>query len=179
MSRALGEAEIDALREIGSIGAGTAATALSRMTGVPVAMGVPSVALLPVEEIADRVGPADAVIAAAFLGVRGDVTGHMILAMADQAARAVIGLLLGGIGTPSTAAAGAFSVMEMSALQETGNILAGSYLTALSQVTGLRLEATPPAVGVDLAGALIGAAVAEVAMSADRAILIGSALGPS
>ena len=46
--------------------------------------------------------------------------------------------------------------MELSALQEVANILTGSYLNALSQITGLRLEPTPPAVGVDFAGALVG-----------------------
>jgi chemotaxis protein CheC len=40
---ALGEAQLDALREIGNIGAGTAATALAQMTGRSVPMGVPTV----------------------------------------------------------------------------------------------------------------------------------------
>jgi chemotaxis protein CheC len=72
---------------------------------------------------------------------------------------------------------GAFSEMELSALQEVANILTGSYLNALSQITGLRLEPTPPAVGVDFAGALVGAALAEVAMASDTAILIETPLG--
>lgn len=68
----LGPAQIDALREIGNIGAGNAATALSRMMGRPVQMGVPKVKLLAVEEIAAEVGEGDAVVAAMFLGVTGD-----------------------------------------------------------------------------------------------------------
>ena len=65
-------------------------------------------------------------------------------------------------------------VEQMDALREIGNIMTGSYLGALSQITGLRLEPTPPAVGVDLAGALLGAALAQVATVSDVALMLES-----
>lgn len=144
----LGPAQLDALREIGNIGAGTAATALSQMTGRRVPMGVPTVALLPVEEIALAIGEGDAVVAAMLIGVRGDAPGQMLLVMTEPAARALVATLVGVTAGPPGAAA-AFTEMELSALQEVGNIMTGSYLGALAQITGLRLEPTPPAVGVD------------------------------
>jgi chemotaxis protein CheC len=172
----LGEAQLDALREIGNIGAGTAATALAQMTGRSVPMGVPTVTLLPVEEVADRTGDAERVVAAMFLGVGGDVTGHMLFVMGEDAAREVVDALMGGMGDPA-GDGGGFTEMELSALQEVANILTGSYLNALAQITGLRLEPTPPAVGVDFAGALVGAALVEVAMESETAILIETPLG--
>lgn len=170
----LGEAQLDALREIGNIGAGTAASALAQMTGRTVPMGVPTVTLLPVEEVADRTGDAERVVAAMFLGVNGDVTGHMLFVMDEEAARDVVDALMGGMGggDPDDG----FTEMELSALQEVANILTGSYLNALAQITGLRLEPTPPAVGVDFAGALVGAALVEVAMASETAILIETPL---
>ena len=111
-----------------------------------------------------------------FLGVNGDVNGHMLFVMDEGAARDVVDALMDGIGAPAGDGA-SFSEMELSALQEVANILTGSYLSALAQMTGLRLEPTPPAVDVDFAGALVGAAVAEVAMRSDTAILIETALG--
>lgn len=171
----LGEAQLDALREIGNIGAGTAASALAQMTGRTVPMGVPTVTLLPVEEVADRTGDAERVVAAMFLGVNGDVTGHMLFVMGEEAARDVVDALMGGMG--GGGGDGAFTEMELSALQEVANILTGSYLNALAQITGLRLEPTPPAVGVDFAGALVGAALVEVAMESETAILIETPLG--
>lgn len=171
----LGPEQIDALREIGNIGAGNAATALSQMMGQPVQMGIPKVKLLAVEEIAGEVGEGDAIVAAMFLGVQGDAPGHMLFVMSEQAAHNVVGVLMGGMAGGGTGAG--FTEMELSALQEVGNIMTGSYLGALSQITGLRLEPTPPAVGVDMAGALLGAALAEVAMSCDTALLLESAFG--
>ncbi len=161
--------QMDALREIGNIGAGNAATSLSVMMGSPVQMGIPTVKFLPVEEIAAEIGQGDEVVAAMFLGVEGDAPGHMLFVMSEEAARNVVDTL---VGTPS--GDGAFNEMEMSALQEVGNIMTGAYLGALSQITGLRLEPTPPAVGVDLAGALLGAALAQVAMVSDVALMLES-----
>jgi len=173
--------QVDALREIGNIGAGNAATALSQMMGEPVHMGIPTVRLMSVEKIGAQVGAADQIVAAMFLGVQGDAPGHMLFVMSEEAARHVVGVLMGGMSAGD--AGDAFTEMELSALQEVGNIMTGSYLGALSQITGLRLEPTPPAVGVDMAGALVGAALAEVAMTCDTALLLESVFsegdGPS
>jgi chemotaxis protein CheC len=49
---ALEDLQLDALREVGNIGAGTAATALSQMIGEPVGMSVPRVRVLPLEAAA-------------------------------------------------------------------------------------------------------------------------------
>jgi chemotaxis protein CheC len=171
----LGKEQIDALREIGNIGAGNAATALSQMTGCPVQMGIPTVKLLPVEEIAGEVGAADDIVAAMFLGVEGDAPGHMLFVMSERAARTMVDLLMGSAGQESVV--GAFSEIELSALQEVSNIMTGSYLSALAQITGLRLEPTPPAVGVDFAGALLGSALSEIAMVSEKALLLESTLG--
>jgi chemotaxis protein CheC len=168
----LGAEQMDALREIGNIGAGNAATSLSQMMGNPVQMGIPTVKFLPVEEIAAEIGEGDEVVAAMFLGVEGDAPGHMLFVMSEQAARNVVDTLVGGPAHDD-----GFTEMEMSALQEVGNIMTGSYLGALSQITGLRLEPTPPAVGVDLAGALLGAALAQVAMVSDVALMLESTFG--
>lgn len=176
----LGALQLDALREIGNIGAGTAATALSQMTGTAVQMEVPRVSVVPVERIPDEVGGGDAVTAAVVLSVRGEAPGHMLFLMRAEAAREVVARLMAGAAVPGDAASGppeAFGEMELSALQEVGNILTASYLGAMSQLTGLRLEPTPPAVGVDTADALLGSALVAVAETADTALLIETALG--
>ena len=45
--------------------------------------------------------------------------------------------------------------LEYSALCETGNILAGSYLSALNKFTGLELEVSTPQMAIDMAGAIL------------------------
>jgi chemotaxis protein CheC len=173
---ALGERQLDALREVGNIGAGTAATALSRMVGTPVHIGIPRVSLLPVERVADHVGGGESVVAAVLLEVTGDAPGHMLVLMREAAAHRLAAVLMGRAGA-GPRPPGPFTEMELSALQEVGNVLTSAYLGALSQLTGLRLEPTPPAVGVDMAGALVGAALAEVALTSPTALLIDSGFG--
>lgn len=167
----LGERELDALREIGNIGAGTAATALSQMIGQAVGIGIPRVELLPVEDVPAAVGAGEDLVAAVFLQVVGDAPGHMLVVMRDEAARGLVDQLMGGMGGGEGAA---FTEIELSALQEVGNVLTSAYLGALAQLTGLHLEPTPPAVGVDMGGALVSAAITEIAVTASTALLIDS-----
>lgn len=168
----LGPEQMDALREIGNIGAGNAATSLSQMMGSPVQMGIPTVKFLPAEDIAAEIGEGDEVVAAMFLGVEGDAPGHMLFVICEQAAHNVVDTLAGGPAHDE-----GFTGIEMSALQEVGNIMTGSYLGALSLITGPRLEPTPPAAGIDLVGALPGAALAQVAMVSDVALMLESTFG--
>ncbi len=170
----LGEHQLDALREVGNIGAGTAATALAAMIGAPVEIGIPRVSLVPVERVPDEVGGGEGLVAAVFLGVVGDAEGHMLVVMREGAARSLVATLMGGAGAGDV---DPFGELGVSALQEVGNVLTSAYLGALSQLTGLRLEPTPPAVGVDMAGALLGAALAEVAVHSPTALLIDSGIG--
>jgi chemotaxis protein CheC len=173
----LGELALDALREIGNIGAGTAATALSQMTGAPVDMGVPRVSVLAVEDIPAEVGGGEALVAAVFLAVHGDAPGHMLFITRVEAAHEIVAAVMGGMDAGDPDGPGGFGEMELSALQEVGNILTGSYLGAMASLTGLRLEPSPPAVGIDLADALLGSALAEVAMVAGTALLIETSFG--
>ena len=53
------EIELDALRELANIGAGTAATSLSGLLGMPIDVAVPSAAALPLADAIDATGPAE------------------------------------------------------------------------------------------------------------------------
>lgn len=172
----LTDIQLDALREIGNIGAGNAATALATMTGTPIEMGVPRVTALPIEQIPAELGGEERTVVAIHLHVTGDAPGRMLFLMNVEAAREIATTLLAGM-PPGEPGLGGLGELELSALQEVGNVLTGSYLGALSQLTGLRLEPSPPAIGVDMAGALVGAALAEVAEVADVALLIETSLG--
>src|SRR4051794_18863516 len=86
---------MDVLKEVGNIGAGNAATALSTLLNKPVDMAVPTVSLLPFEAIADRVGGPEAVVIAIFLRVDGDAPGNMFFIMNREPARRLLQGLLG------------------------------------------------------------------------------------
>lgn len=172
--QALDAIQLDALREVGNIGAGTAAQSLSSMTGHRVAMDVPRVRIVPIEQVPEAVGGEENIVVAVYLRVIGDAPGHIVFVMESDAAKTVCHDLMGGMPAGEPGPTG-FSDMELSALQEIGNIMTGSYLRALADLTRLHLEPMPPALGVDMTAALISSVVAEVARSTDLALLIETA----
>jgi chemotaxis protein CheC len=160
--------KMDVLREVGNIGAGHAATALSRLLDKPVDMAVPTVSFVPFESIADRVGGPEEVVVAVFLRVDGDAPGNMFFLMSRLQAK----LLLQGLAGFEPAGDGGYSELELSALCEIGNILAGSYLSSLADLTGLAMSPSVPSVAVDMAGAILSYGLLQFGTMGDDALLI-------
>ena len=162
------EFKLDVLREIGNIGAGNAATALSRLLDKRVNMQVPTVNVLPFEQIADRVGGAETVVVAVYVRVVGDAPGNMFFIMSLEQANRLLNVLLGMKDVKGPG----YSDMELSTLCEIGNILGGSYLTSLADLTGMRLAPTVPSVAVDMAGAILSYGLLQFGTMGDDALLI-------
>lgn len=160
--------KMDVLREVGNIGAGNAATALSRLLDKPVDMAVPTVSFVPFESIADRVGGSEEVVVAVFLRVDGDAPGNMFFLMSREQAR----LLLQGLAGFDLEDENEYSELELSALCEIGNILAGSYLSSLADLTGLSMSPTVPQIAVDMAGAILSYGLLQFGTMGDDALLI-------
>lgn len=160
--------KMDVLREVGNIGAGNAATAMSRLLNKPVDMAVPTVSLLPFEEIAERVGGSEAIVVAIFLRVDGDAPGNMFFIISKDSARRILqGLLSFEAGEEDE-----YTEMELSALCEIGNILAGSYLSSLGDLTGLYMSPSVPSIAVDMAGAILSYGLLQFGTMGDDALLI-------
>jgi chemotaxis protein CheC len=160
--------ELDVLKEVGNIGAGNAATALSRLLDKPVDMAVPKVSLLPFEEVAERVGGAEQIVIAVFLRVEGEAPGNMFFIIEEDAAKRIMHQML---SIPFEDEAG-YSEMELSALCEIGNILAGSYLSSLADFTRLAMAPSVPAISVDMAGAILSYGLMQYGEMGDSALLI-------
>jgi chemotaxis protein CheC len=163
--------KLDVLKEVGNIGAGNAATALSRLLDKPVDMNVPTVSLIPFEQIADKVGGFEAVVVAVFLRVEGDAPGNMFFLIDEGAAKKLLGSLL----SIDVRGEEGFSEMELSALSEIGNILAGSYLSSLADFTHLSMSPTVPAIAIDMAGAILSYGLVQYGEMGDSALLIDTA----
>lgn len=65
-----------------------------------------------------------------------------------------------------------YTEMELSALSEIGNILAGSYLTSLADFTNLNMSPTVPALAIDMAGAILSYGLLQFGQMGDQALLI-------
>ncbi|WP_420835633.1 chemotaxis protein CheC [Paenibacillus sabinae] len=159
---------MDVLKEVGNIGAGNAATALSQLLNKPIDMAVPKVQLLGFEEIAEKVGGTEELVYAVFLRVEGEAPGNLFFILTPDAARS----LLGRVAGISEVSGDELSELEMSALNEIGNILAGSYLSSLADFTSLSMYPTVPALAMDMAGAILSYGLLQFGQMGDDALLI-------
>lgn len=142
---ALSELQRDALREVANIGAGHAATALSLMTGTKIFISVPTITFAPLEELATLITPPDGEsVALVPMTMSGSLQGHTILAFPLVTAHRLASLML----RRDPEAGGSLSELEASALTEAGNILAGAYMTALSEFLRMILLPSPPSLSV-------------------------------
>jgi chemotaxis protein CheC len=148
------------LKELGNIGAGHATTALSRLLGnKKLTLVVPQAMIVGMQESMGLCGGPESLVGAIYIRVSGGLCGHMALLLPFTSVQSLLGYLLGA--TPQE-----FSDMELSTLQEVGNIVVTSYLNALAEMTNTVLYPSVPAVAVDMAAAvwssiLAGAEVAD------------------
>ena len=142
--QALSELQRDALREVANIGAAHAATALSLMTGTKIMISVPTITVAPLAELAPLISRSNEQIALVPMEMSGGLSGHTILAFPLVTAHRLASLMLMREVSPDEA----LSELEASALTEAGNILAGAYMTALSEFMKMRLMPSPPSLNV-------------------------------
>lgn len=156
--QSLSELQRDALREVANIGAGHAATALSLMTGTKILISVPTITFAPLEELATVMAFADdEPVAVVPMAMSGSLQGHTILAFPLLTAHRLASLML----RRDPEKGGALSALESSALTEAGNILAGAYMTALSDFLRMILLPSPPSLSVGPARAVLAQTAAE------------------
>lgn len=172
MNNKLTEVQQDALKEIVTIGAGNAATALSQMIKRRINITVPRVNLVAIEDAADVFGGAEIFTVAVTLKLLGDATGAMFFSFKKEDALRLSNTLLGGAPSKSKT----LSEMAQSALKEMATILAGSYLSAMSRLLKMRFLLSSPALTQDMAGAIIDDVIIETTMAADSALIMDTEL---
>lgn len=165
---------LDVLKEIGNIGAGHAATALSKLLNKKIDMRVPHVRIVTFDEMMEMAGGPDNIVASVFLRIEGDAPGSMFFILSLEQASMFIKQMIGdeqfSFDEPP------YNELAMSALQELGNILSGSYLSSLSDFTNLALYPSVPALSIDMVGAIMSFGLIELSQVSDYAIVIDTAL---
>lgn len=165
---------LDVLKEIGNIGAGNAATALSTLLNKKIDMKVPKVRIVSFDEMMEMAGGPENIVAGVFLRIEGDAPGSMFFVLPIQQASTFIRQMIGDVHFSLEEPP--YDELALSALQELGNILSGSYLSALSDFTMLDLYPSVPALCIDMVGAIISFGLLEVSQVSDYAIVIDTAL---
>ena len=161
--------EIDTLREIGSIGTGNAATALSQMLGKEVRITLPEVRIMGYNEAIEWMGGPEAVTAGVLVKMSGDMGGIMLSVQKLELVNIILEAMLGkGIQSYEELAE-----LQQSALIEIGNIMISAFVTALSGLARINVNLTVPAFTVDMQGAILAVPMAEYGGMSDYLMTIG------
>lgn len=159
---------LDALREVGNIGAGNAMTALATMVDHRIDMSVPQVGIVSLGEFSQMAGGPEAPAVGVYMPVTGDAPGHVAFLLSEESACHLTDELLGReLGTTAD-----LGEIERSALTEVGNIMASSYLVAICEMTGLNLYSSPPALAVDMTAAILSTIAVAFASLEDQALTV-------
>ena len=164
----LSSLELDTLREIGSIGTGNAATALSTLLNREVRITLPEVRFMGYNEAIEWMGGPETVTAGVLVGMGGQMSGIMLAVQHLEFIYLVLESMLGDQIEDYTD----LDELRQSTLVEVGNIMISTFINALSGLSDISVNLTVPAFAVDMQGAILSVPMAEFGGTSDYIMTI-------
>lgn len=167
--------QLDAIREVGNIGTGNAATALSKLLSCMIDMDVPKADLVSVYSLAEYYGEPDSMVAAVFVRSLGDFGCSLIFIQKDEEAAMLVDLLLKqqfGDSVPNDLP----QEMLDSALSEVGNIILSSFLNAINMLIGTRHQISVPGVAHDMLASVLDVVASMFGQMGEMALIVNTEL---
>ena len=152
--------------ELGSIGAGNAATALSEIFQEQILLEVPRIRTLPPHLVPKFYQKHDTPTTAVYMQLRGEADCDILLLFEMEEAKKIAAMMT-MVSSPEEVD----PEMEASAIEELGNIVIGSFLTALSDFTGVNLVPNPPQRVVDSFDAILDSFLIKQLLASDMSII--------
>ena len=140
-----------------------AASGLSDMVGRSIDIDILHVETVPISQVMTYAGSPEAEMVGVYLLIGGDLPGQAILMLTLDDALRLVDLL---IGVPPGTTTG-LGDLERSALAEVGNLTVSFFLNEMATLTGMPLRPSPPAVMVDMLGAILDVVATSVAAVSD------------
>jgi len=160
--------QLDALNELGNIGMGNAAVALSKMLGKRFSVSLPGTEVVAINKIADRLGGEEKPVVGICLQINGAFRGRIFMFFSSEKARELAALLLNS----EMAGDGSLDEMAHSALKEMANVAVSNYLTALSTLLKKELLPSIPGMAEDMLEAIMDEMLSELSLTGEDALLI-------
>ncbi len=164
--------QLDALKEIGSIGSATAATALADILSAKVEISAPNVNLVPLEKLSAILASADTFYFVLDAEILGGIAGRIFLLFSSRDAKFLAGSLLG----KPIEEMDFEDDMVKSALKEVCNILFSAYVSALADLANLTILISTPAMTMDMAGAILDFISIQIAGISEEVLFIKTEL---
>lgn len=162
--------ELDTIREMGSIGMGNAATALSSMLGCEVRIDLPEVRIMGYNEAIDWIGGPEVITAGVLVHMSGELNGIMLSVQQMEFVNLVLERMIG----QTVENYEELTELDSSALVEVGNIMISTFINALCNLADISTRLTVPAFGVDMQGAILAVPMAEFGGQSDYIMTIGA-----
>lgn len=164
--------ELDVLREIGSIGTGNAATALSSLLNTKVSMELPEVAIMDYNEAILKMGGPERIVAGVMSRIKGEIDGIMLYTQELDA----INMMLEGVLGKKIENFFEMSELEVSAIIEVGNIIISSYTNALTTLADMKTSLSVPGISINMLGGILTVPMAEYGYETNKILTIGGKL---
>ncbi len=165
----LNSLELDTLKEIGSIGTGNAATALSELIGQQVRIQEPEVRIMGYNEAIEWIGGPEEITAGVLVRLSGQINGIMLSVQKLD----FVNLILKSMMGKDVEDYFGLREMESSALIEVGNIMISTFINALTGLASIQVDLTVPAFTVDMQGAIMAVPMAAYGGQSNYIMTIG------
>lgn len=168
----LSATHMDALREIGNIGIGNAVTSLAQLVNGRINMDVPVAKFISFEETVQLVGGPEELVSCVSVRLTGDVPGVVLYLFNKGSTLQLVDMLM-GLDTGTTEE---LDEMGESAVMEVGNVLTGSFISALCSMTSINLISSVPLFAYDMFSAILSSLMVASGKTEDQVLLFETRL---
>ena len=150
---------IEALEKMSHDGAKNASESLSKLINQDVEVKALAVRAVPIEKISELIGSPEDMVTTVIMEVTGEAVGNIMLIYPQQSAINVADFLAKReLGTTTQ-----LDGLDKSALKESGNIISGSFLSAISNYLKINMVESIPDIATDMLKATMDFALAKFA----------------
>lgn len=164
----LSSLQLDVLKEIGTIGSGNAATALSGVISKKVRISVPKVSILDFNNALNILGGPENIVAGIMVRMSGDLNGIMLYLQEKD----FINVALDSVLHETIQSYDQLTELSQSALVEIGNIMISTYMNALSSLASIEVSLSVPAMCINMAGSILSVPMVEFGYETDKIMML-------
>jgi len=168
----LTELQEDAVKEVMTIGAGHASTALAETLGREVDIKVPRAELCAPEDMPSRIGNLGSVKVGVRTGLQGELTGCLLTIFSKEDA-INLGAML------SRRRVSSLREVDGAMILQVASTIAASSIKAISEFFGMELRHTSSELAYDMLGAMLEQVAVELGESSEEVLLSGTEISVS
>ena len=168
--------QLDAIKEVGNIGTGNAATALSGLLSRRINMTVPKTEMVSIYDLAEHYGDPEQIVGAVFVRSLGGFQCSLIFIQNEEDAALMVELLLKQQFGTFIPVGEIPQEMTDSALSEVGNIVLSSFLNAINMLLGTQHQISVPGVAHDMMSSILDVVASIYGQMGETALLVNTEL---